>query len=71
MYRFVMKKNRCNSYDLDILNNKGKLLVAKRNYYDALKCYYKALNIEPKNSIIITNKDYALQRIIKDLNNNE
>jgi len=49
-----------------ILNNGGKLLEYNENYSQALKCYERALEIDPQNELALHKKALALLKIGKN-----
>src|SRR3972149_4841392 len=48
-------------------NNKGNALVENSMYADAIKCYDKALEINPKLPEVLNNKGLALARTERQL----
>jgi tetratricopeptide (TPR) repeat protein len=52
--------------DADAWNNKGNALYNLGNYNEAIECYDQALKIDPKNVLVIENRDIVLERMEKE-----
>lgn len=65
------KKSNDLAYTADYWNNRGLNFSFQQNYYDAIECYEKAIEINPKYAEAWYNKGNAfmnLRRIEKNIN---